>query len=207
MKVLLFNGSPNENGCTDAALRHMSKVLTERNIQTEIFQIGRRVKGGCMGCGGCSDTGRCVIDDCVNEALDIISEADGYVFATPVHFASPSGDMIAFLDRLFYAGSSAMRYKPAAIAVIARRGGCTSAFDAMPKYPTYNQMPVVSGDYWPIAHAHVDPAQLRCDEEGLFTLSTLARNMAWMLRCIEAGKKAGIQPEYVEKNIWTNFIR
>ena len=120
MKVLLFNGSPNENGCTDAALRHMSKVLTERNIQTEIFQIGRRVKGGCMGCGGCSDTGRCVIDDCVNEALDIISEADGYVFATPVHFASPSGDMIAFLDRLFYAGSSAMRYKPAAIAVIAR---------------------------------------------------------------------------------------
>ena len=207
MKVLLFNGSPNENGCTDAALRHMSKVLTERNIQTEIFQIGRRVKGGCMGCGGCSDTGRCVIDDCVNEALDIISEADGYVFATPVHFASPSGDMIAFLDRLFYAGSSAMRYKPAAIAVIARRGGCTSAFDAMLKYPTSNQMPVVSGDYWPIAHAHVDPAQLRCDEEGLFTLSTLARNMAWMLRCIEAGKKAGIQPEYVEKNIWTNFIR
>lgn len=207
MKVILFNGSPNQNGCTNEAMEHMAKVLAERDIETEIFQVGGKVRGGCMGCGGCGGTGRCVIDDCVNQALELLPSADGFVFGAPVHYASPSADMVAFLDRLFYAGSSAMRYKPAAVAAIARRGGCSSTIDVLMKYPTYNQMPVVSGDYWPLAHAHVDPAQLSRDEEGIFTLSTLARNMAWMLKCIEAGKKAGIEPEYVEKEVWTNFVR
>ena len=207
MKVLLFNGSPNENGCTNSAMEHMAGILNQRGIETQIFQVGRKVKGGCMGCGGCSSTGRCVIDDCVNEAAALLKDADGYVFASPVHFASPTGDMLAFLDRLFYVGCEDMRYKPAAVAAIARRGGCTATVDVMLKYPTYNHMPVVSADYWPIAHAHVKPEQLIEDEEGMFTLSTLARNMAWMLKCIEAGKKAGIEPEYVEKDKWTNFVR
>lgn len=207
MKILLFNGSPNSNGCTNAALEHMASVLEERGFDTEIFQVGKKIKGGCMACGGCSKTGRCVQNDCVNEAAELLKEADGFVFGTPAHFASPTGDMVSFLDRLFYVGSEDMKYKPAAIAVVARRGGCTAAFDTMMKYPTYNQMPVVSGDYWPIAHAHVNPSQLKEDEEGLFTLSTVARNLAWMVKCIDAGKNAGIEPEHKEKEIWTNFVR
>ena len=198
MKILLFNGSPNKKGCTNAALEHMASVLEERGLDTEIFQVGKKIKGGCMGC---------VQNDCVNEAAELLREADGFVFGTPVHFASPTGDMVSFLDRLFYVGSEDMKYKPAAIAVVARRGGCTSTFDTMLKYPTYNQMPVVSGDYWPIAHAHVNPSQLKEDEEGLFTLSTVARNLAWMVKCIDAGKKAGIEPESLQKEIWTNFVR
>ena len=207
MNVLMINGSPKPNGNTAIALHEMEQIFVQEGIQVETVHVGKKNIRGCIGCNKCMEAGKCVFDDLVNETAPKFEACDGLVVGTPVYYASANGTLVSFLDRLFYAGSSAMRYKPAAIAVIARRGGCTSAFDAMLKYPTYNQMPVVSGDYWPIAHAHVDPAQLRCDEEGLFTLSTLARNMAWMLRCIEAGKKAGIQPEYVEKNIWTNFIR
>lgn len=207
MKVLLINGSPNENGCTAAAVNRMARILRDRDIAAEVFWIGGRVKGGCMGCGGCAQSGRCVMDDCVNEALEKAKDADGFVFATPVHFASPSGDMVAFMDRFFYAGCADFRFKPAAVLAVARRGGCSSSIDVMMKYPTYNQMPVVSADYWPMAYAHKDPAQLREDEEGMFTIDSLARNMAWMLKCVDAGKKAGIEPEYEEKTVWTNFVR
>ena len=109
MKVLLINGSPNENGCTAAAVDRMARILRDRDIAAEVFWIGGRVKGGCMGCEGCGQSGRCVMDDCVNEALEKAKDADGFVFATPVHFASPSGDMVAFMDRFFYAGRSAKR--------------------------------------------------------------------------------------------------
>ncbi len=207
MKVLLINGSPNKDGCTFTALNHMSKTLNERGVETEIFNIEKTLTGGCLGCGKCGDTGKCIFDDSVNKALELAKDADGFVFGSPVHYASPSGVMMGFMDRFFCAGGAALVYKPAAIAVVARRGGCTAAFDTLAKYPTYNQMPLVSADYWPIIHGHGSPEELLKDEEGLATLETLARNMTWMLKCIEAGKKAGIEPEIVEKTAWTNFIR
>lgn len=204
MKVLLINGSPNEKGCTYTALNYMAKALNERDIETRILHVGGDVLGGCMGCGGCGSTGRCVKDDSVNEALKMAEEADGFVFGSPVHFASPSGDMISFMDRFFYAGN--FHHKPAAIVISARRGGTTASFDTLIKYPAYNQMPIVSADYWPIIHGHNSPDEVLKDAEGLFTLDTLARNMAWMLKCIEAGKREGVEPELKSKDVWTNFI-
>ncbi len=207
MKVLLINGSPDPDGCTAIALGHIVRTLNEREIDTQVYNIGKKVKGGCRGCGGCSKLGRCVIDDCVNEAAELAAEADGLVFASPVHFASPTGDMIAFMDRLFYSGGSRLKFKPAAVAVVARRGGCTASSDVLLKYPMYGQMPVVSADYWPIAHGNGAARDLEKDEEGVHTMEALGRNMAWMLKCIEAGKKAGIEPEDVTKEAWTNYIR
>ncbi len=204
MKVLLINGSPNERGCTFTALERMAAVLNERGIETEIFHIGKKPVGGCIGCRSCRSTGKCVFDDCVNEALELAKSADGFVFGTPVYFASPNGSMVAFMDRLFYAGSFC--HKPAAVVASARRGGCTASLEVLMKYPTYNQMPVVTSDYWPIVHGNTREEVLQ-DEEGMYTMEVMGKNMAWMLKCIEAGKNAGIEPEREEKEIWTNFIR
>lgn len=204
MKVLLINGSPHEDGCTYTGLRHVAEILEAKGIETEIFHIGRTPVGGCVGCRRCGETGRCVFDDCVNRALEKSRGADGFVFGTPVYFASPNGSMVAFMDRFFSAGSFA--HKPAAILASARRGGCTAALDVLAKYPTYNQMPLVSADYWPIIHGN-NPQEVEQDEEGIFTLEVLGRNLAWLLKCVEAGKGAGIEPELVTKTAWTNFIR
>lgn len=204
MKVLLINGSPHELGCTYVALSCIAQDLEERGIETEIFHIGKNPVGGCIACDSCSETRRCVFDDVVNQVLEKAEEADGFVFGTPVYFASPNGSMVAFMDRMFKCGSFC--YKPTAVVASARRGGCSASLEVLLKYPTYNQMPIVSGDYWPIIHGNTPEEALR-DSEGVFTMNTIARNMAWMLRCIEAGVQAGIKPELVKKDIWTNFIK
>ena len=204
MKVLLINGSPNEKGCTYTALERMTEVLEKEGIETEIFHIGKTPVGGCTGCGGCGKTGRCVYQDSVNEALDRAEDADGFVFGTPVYFASPNGSMVAFMDRFFYAGSFC--HKPAAVVASARRGGCSASLEVLMKYPTYNQMPVVSSNYWPLVHGNTREEVLQ-DEEGMYTMEVMASNMAWLMKCIEAGRKAGIEPERKPKEIWTNFIR
>lgn len=204
MKVLLINGSPHEKGCTYTALNHMAKILEERDVKTEIFHIGGEAVRGCIACQECAETGKCVFDDCVNVALKKAKDADGFVFGTPVYFASPTGTMMAFMDRFFNAGN--FRFKPAAIVASARRGGCSATLDVLSKYPACNQMPIVSGDYWPLIHGNT-PEEVAYDEEGLFTMETVGRNMAWLLKCIEAGKLQGIEPEFVDKKVWTNFIR
>ncbi len=204
MKVLLINGSPHETGCTYTALAHLAKTLEERGVCTEIFHIGAKSVGGCMACYKCEGTGRCVLQDCVNEALEKAEGADGFVFGAPVYFASPAGCMVAFMDRFFMAGNFC--FKPAAIVTSARRGGCSASLDVLAKYPTYNQMPLVSGDYWPLVHGNTSE-ETALDEEGLFTMETVGRNMAWLLSCIQAGEQSGIVPERVDKKTWTNFIR
>lgn len=204
MKVLFINGSPHMAGCTYTALKHIAKVLHEREIETEIFHIGNAPIGGCMACGRCQNTGRCVMKDRVNDAIRKAENADGLILGSPVYFASPNGSMTAFLDRMFNAGN--FYHKPAAVVASARRGGCTASLDVLLKYPTYQQMPVISGDYWPMVHGNT-PEEVMEDREGLFTLETIGRNMAWLLKCIEVGKKNNILPETVEKTIWTNFIR
>lgn len=204
MNVLLINGSPHERGCTFTALEHVARTLRERGIETELFHIGSAPVGGCIACGGCGRAGKCVFDDCVNEALIKANEADGLVFGTPVYFGSPNGSMVAFMDRLFKIGSFC--YKPAAVVSSTRRGGSTAALDVLLKYPAYSQMPIVSADYWPLVHGNT-PDEVKQDAEGLFTMETVGRNMAWLLKCIEAGRAAGVEPEIVNKEVWTNFIR
>lgn len=205
MKVLMINGSPHAKGCTYTALSEIAGELQRHNIQSEIITIGNQIIAGCIGCRACSQTGRCFRKDIVNDVLEKMETADGFIFASPVHFASPSGAMIAFMDRLFYAGGS-FHHKPASVIVSARRAGTTAALDVLLKYPMYAEMPVVSAHYWNMVHGNT-PDEVKRDEEGLHTMRTIGKNMAWLLQCIEAGKAAGIQPEVMKQKPWTNFIR
>lgn len=210
MKVILVNGSPHENGCTCTALRTVAKTLNEEGIETEIFQLGKQPLVGCTACGGCAQTGRCVFDDRVNEFLDLAGGADGFVFGSPVHYASAGGAIVSFMDRAFFAGSNAKErpfyLKPAAAVVSARRAGTTAAFDQLNKYFTISQMPVISSRYWNMVHG-TKPEDVEKDLEGLQVMRVLARNMAWFLKCKEAGAKAGVPLPEAEDTIRTNFIR
>lgn len=206
MKVLLINGSPRPKGCTFTALSEVAKTLNECGVDTEIIQIGNQAIRGCIGCGGCAGKGRCVFgDDAVNEILAKMEEADGLVLGSPVYFASPNGNLLSLLDRLFYAGNC-FAHKPAVAVVSARRAGTTVSLDDLNKYFTIKQMPVVSSNYWNMVHGSC-PEDVLKDEEGLQTMRNLARNMAWMLKCIACGKQNGINPPEAEKKVWTNFIR
>ncbi len=206
MKVLLVNGSPHRNGCTYTALQEVEKELNAAGVETEIFWIGTKPISGCLGCGQCLKTGKCFMDDPVNEFLEKAAEADGFVFGSPVHYASISGALSSFMDRAFYGKGKIFRYKPAAGIVSCRRGGSTAAFDQLIKYFTISSMPVVSSKYWNMVHGNT-PDEVRQDEEGMQVMRELSRNMAWMLKCFEAGRAAGIEPPKKEIPIKTNFIR
>lgn len=206
MKVILVNGSPHENGCTRAALDEAAEALNKNGIETEIFWVGNKPVQGCIGCMACKKTGRCFSADNVNEFTEKAKSADGFIFGTPVHYAAASGSITSFMDRAFYSGGKALTGKPAAAIVSCRRGGASAAFDQMNKYFTINCMPIVSSQYWNQVHG-TTPEEVRKDEEGMQTMRTLANNMAWLLKCIEAGKEKGIVFPEREPFIRTNFIR
>ena len=159
-----------------------------------------------MGCGGCSKTGECVFGDAVNRFAELAAQADGFVFGSPVHYAAASGALTSFLDRAFYSAGGKMRGKVGASVVSCRRGGASAAFDQMNKYFTINSMPVVSSQYWNQVHGNT-PEEVEQDLEGLQTMRTLAKNMAWLLKCIELGKRSGITVPEQEAKVKTNFIR
>ena len=207
MKVLLFNGSTRENGCTYLALQEVAKVLERARIQTEILQLGPRPVRDCIGCNRCQELGRCVFgEDVVNQWLEKAREADGFVFGSPVYFAHPAGQILSVMDRMFYADGSAFANKPAAAVVTARRAGTTASLDALQKHFTIAQMPIVSSTYWNMVFGPV-PELVEQDQEGLQTMRNLAEHMAWMLRCIEAGKEKGVLPPQAERQHRTNFNR
>ncbi|MBP3603300.1 MAG: flavodoxin family protein [Lachnospiraceae bacterium] len=206
MKVLLINGSPNAKGCTYTALSEVEKILNENNIETEMIQIGNKAIRGCIGCGGCKSTKRCVFDDdLVNEVIAKMESADGLIIGSPVYFASPNGNLMSMLDRMFYAGDC-FAHKPAAAVVSARRAGTTVSLDDLNKYFSIRQMLTVGSTYWNMVHGS-KPEDVLCDEEGLQTMRNLGRNMAWILKCIEAGAATGIKAPAAEREKWTNFIR
>ncbi|MDO4378882.1 MAG: flavodoxin family protein [Erysipelotrichia bacterium] len=206
MKVLMVNGSPHQYGTTYTALKEMEKIFVEENVENEIFWIGNKAIAGCIGCGYCRKEGHCFQNDVVNDFIDKVKTADGFVFASPVHFAAASGAMTSFMDRAFYSGRKLMRYKPAAIVVTARRAGTSAAFEQLLKYPTINEMPVVSSSYWNnLFGANAEDALQ--DFEGLATMRNLARNMIYILKCFEAGKEKQVSLPASEENIKTNFIR
>ena len=206
MKVLLINGSPHKEGCTFTALNEVAKTLEKNGIETEIFQIGTKPIAGCIACGKCFEQKKCVFDDKVNEILASCDEFDGLVIGSPVYYAGPSGQLRAFLDRLFYAGGWRFAGKPGAAVVSCRRGGATAAFDQLNKYFTISSMPIVSSQYWNQVHgAYAE--QVFQDEEGLQTMRTLGNNMAWLLKCIQLGKENGITLPEREPHLWTHFVR
>lgn len=206
MKVLLINGSPRENGCTYTALREVADILEKNGIETEILQLGKRPVQGCLVCGLCRKTGICAIDDAVNDIIDMIDEIDGIIVGSPVYYAGVSGQITSLLDRLFYAAGSKLRGKPAASVVSCRRGGASAAFEIINKYFMMTNMPIVTSQYWNQVHGNT-PEEVKKDLEGMQTMRTLAENMTWLLRSIEAGKKAGVPAPAYEPVIRTNFIR
>ncbi len=207
MKVLLLNGSPHPHGCTFTALSEVAKTLEESGVETEILQIGAKPVRGCIACGGCAGKGRCVFgDDIVNTLIEKMEQADGFIVGSPVYYASANGAVECILDRAFYAGGKAFVHKPAAAVASARRAGTTATLDELTKYFTISQMPVVSSTYWPMVHGG-KAEDVAKDEEGLQIMRNLGRNMAWLLKCIEAGKQAGVQVPEAERQYRTNFIR
>ena len=207
MNVLLVNGSSRAKGCTYTALRQAADILEAEGITTEIIHLGTAPVRDCTACGGCGRDGHCVFtDDCVNALIDRAKTADGFVFGTPVYYAHPSGRLLSVLDRAFYAGSAAFAHKPGFAVVSARRAGTTASLDAVMKHFTINQMPVVPSTYWPMVHGDT-PEEVLQDAEGLQTMRNAARNMAWLLKCIQAGRERGILPPQAERDSRTNFIR
>ena len=206
MKVLLVNGSPHEKGATYAAMTVIAEALADEGVESEIYWIGNTAVGGCMGCGYCRKEKKCVRNDSVNDVSARLSEFDGFVFGSAVHYAAASGALSSFMDRLFYMNSFAMRMKPAAAVVSCRRGGATAAFDEINKYFTISEMPIVSSNYWNQIHG-TNAEEASQDAEGLQTMRTLGRNMAYMLKCFAAGKEAGVSLPEREKGVRTNFIR
>ena len=204
MKVLVINTSAHKKNTTWRALDEIVRTLEAEGIGAELIQIGADING-CMGCGFCKKNGRCVRDDVVNEIAARLDEFDGFIVGSPTYYASPSGSALAFLDRLFYSAGSKLNKKPAAAVVVARRGGTTAALDVLNKYFMINEMPVISSTYWNMVHGF-NPQDAEQDEEGLQTMRNLARNMAWILKAIDAGKKAGILPPQSEHDHFTHFI-
>ncbi len=211
MKVLFVNGSAHPHGTTMRAFEEMIGVFEAEGVETGVIQLGGKPIADCLQCNRCAETGKCVFDDGVNEFVEKAAQADGFVFGTPVYFAHPSGRIFSFLDRAFYSGCrdevyEAFQFKPAAAVAVARRGGTTAALDGLNKYFGIAQMPVAGSTYWNNVHGlTADDAPK--DEEGMQTMRNLARNMIWMMRCFEAGKKSGVPYPETESTCVTNFIR
>ncbi|AAM03855.1 iron-sulfur flavoprotein [Methanosarcina acetivorans C2A] len=206
----MVNGSPHEKGCTYTALTEVAKTLNEEGIDTEIFWIGKKPLTGCTACKSCTKTGRCAFNDRANDFLDIAKGADGFIFGSPVHYASATGAITSFMDCVFYSdllgGRQSFYLKPAATVISARRAGTTTTFDQLNKYFTLSEMPVISSRYWNMVHG-AKPEDVKKDLEGLQIMRVLARNMAWFLKCKEAGMKAGVPLPVKEERMSTNFIR
>ena len=207
MKVLLVNGSPHPKGCTYTALQEVAGQLEKEGVESVLLQLGTRPVQDCIACGKCAESGLCVFkDDAVNEAIGLLKECDGLVVGSPVYYGGPTGSLCSFLDRLCFRKAAPYAGKPAACVVSCRRGGATAAFERLNQFFGMLNMPIVTSQYWNMVHGNT-PDQVLQDIEGLQTMRTLAKNMAWLIKCIEAGRKAGIaKPDY-EPWTPTNFIR
>lgn len=205
MKVILINGSPNARGCTYTALSEVAQTLEDEGIETEIIYVGHKDIRGCIGCRKCKTLGKCIFNDIVNEVAPKFKECDGIVIGSPVYFASANGTLISFVDRLFYSMTEDKTMKVGAAVVSARRAGNTATFDEINKYFTISQMPVVSSQYWNMVHGN-NAEEVKQDLEGLQTMRTLGRNMAFLIKSIHLGKEKYGLPEK-EESVHTNFIR
>lgn len=207
MKVLLVNGSPRKNGCTHTALAEAAAALKAEGVDTELLWLGADDVQDCVACMSCAKSGSCVIKgDVVEQLVEKARDSDGFIIGTPVYYAHPSGRVLSVLDRAFYSAKRYFEHKPAAAVASARRAGTTASLDVLNKYFTICQMPVVSSTYWNMVHGN-SPEDVAKDLEGLQSMRNLGRNMAWLLKCIELGAKAGVTAPVAELDHRTNFIR
>ena len=205
MKVLMLNGSPRKDSNSQAALDEMAQIFEAEGIQVECLAVGKEVVRGCMACGACGKLGKCVFDDIVNVVAAKFEQADGLVVASPVYYASANGTLVSLLDRLFYSTPFDKSMKVGAAITCARRGGLTATWDELNKYFGISGMPIATGQYWNGVHGRL-PGEATGDEEGMQQMRTLARNMAFLMKSIELGRKEYGLPER-EPGIFTNFIR
>ena len=203
MKVLLINGSPRANGCTAAALKEMISVFEAKGVETELVHAGNKDIRGCIACGSCMKSGKCVFDDLVNEVASKFEKADGLVVGSPVYYASPNGTVLSFLDRLFYSTRFPKHMKVGAAVVSARRGGNTASFDVLNKYFSISGMPIATATYWNQVHGFT-AEDVKKDAEGLQTMRNLARNMVFLMKAIADGREKYGLPE-VEHGSFTSF--
>ena len=209
LKVLLVIGSPHKDGCVRTALSEIATALDKEDVKSDVFWIGNQALAGCIGCGSCIGKRKCFREDVVSQFVQIMDNYDGFIFGTPVHYAGASGGLTSFLDRVFFIDEFNGEHfagKPAAAIATCRRSGATAALDQLNKYMTDCNMPIVPSQYWNVVHGNT-PDEIRRDAEGLQTMRTLARNMAWMLKCFSLGKEHGIAFPVHEKHTMTNFIR
>lgn len=207
MKVLLINGSTHEHGCTDAALKVVADELNAQGVDTQIFWVGTGAVHSCLGCGHCRTAGKCVYDDdIVNQLGQLCKQADGFVFGSPVHYASPAGAFVAVLDRLFYSHGRYLKYKPAASIVSARRAGTTASYDVLNKYIGISSMIQVPSTYWNGVHGSRAEDVLK-DEEGVTIMRAIGSNMAWLLKLLDSAKGTELERPVIIKKAMTNFIR
>ncbi len=205
MKILLVNFSPKEKGSTGLVLADMAEQLKAQGMDAEVFWMGNTVNGGCRGCLGCRNTGKCVFEgDRVNELAEAAKTADGFIFASPVHYAAASGNLTAALDRVFYSAAKNFAFKPGAAVAVARRAGCSATIDQINKYFAINSMPIVPSTYWNMIHSS-KPGEHIKDAEGMQTMTNLVNNMAWMVNCIKAAMEKGIDHPVAIKEVRTDF--
>lgn len=204
MKVLIINGSPRTNGNTQIAINELTKEFEQENIEVKNIEIGTKDIRGCIACGTCYKTGKCVFNDLVNDGIELLKEVDGIIIASPVYYASANGSLISFLDRMFYANHTDLTMKVGASVAVARRGGASSTFDELNKYFTISGMPIASSYYWNSVHGR-DKGEAQEDKEGLYTMRMLAKNMIFLMKAIALGKeKYGLPIK--EQRVVTNFI-
>ncbi len=204
MKALLINGSPRAKGCTYTALSELKHTLEAEGIETELIHVGNQDVRGCIACGQCRKLGKCVFDDAVNEVASKLAEADAFVIGAPVYYSSPAGGAISFMDRLFFSTFNVDKtMKVGAAVVTCRRGGNTASFDVLNKYFSISGMPIASSQYWNMVYGGSAEEVLK-DAEGLQTMRTLGRNMAFMIKSIQLGKQQFGLPEK-EPTTFTNF--
>lgn len=206
MKVLVINGSPEIHGCTDRALKEVETVLAEEGIECHRVNVGNKDIRGCIACRTCRKTNKCIFNDLVNETAPLFAECDGLLVGSPTYYAGCNGQLLAFLDRLFYSTATAFdkTMKAGAAVISSRRAGSTSAFDEINKYFTISSMPIVSSTYWNEVHGYT-AKDVERDKEGLQTMRNLGHNMAFLLKAIAAAKKStGVPPQ--ERNVFTSFL-
>ena len=207
MKVILINGSPNRDGCTNRALTEVANSLREEGVETQIFQIGNQPVRGCNGCGACEKLGKCIHEeDVANTMLALMQEADGIIIGTPVYYSGVNGALCALLDRVFFSGGNTLAGKPAAAVISARRSGTTAAFQRLNQYFSIKKMPIVTSQYWNNVHGYTRE-DVEQDLEGLQTMRILGKNMAWILKLIQSGKALGLSFPEGEEPVYTDFIR
>lgn len=204
MKVLIINGSPRTNGNTQIAINELTKEFEQENIEVKNIEIGTKDIRGCIACGTCYKTGKCVFNDLVNEGIELLKEVDGVIISSPVYYASANGSLISFLDRMFYANHTDLTMKVGASVAVARRGGASSTFDELNKYFTISGMPIASSYYWNSVHGR-DKGEAQEDKEGLYTMRMLAKNMIFLMKAIALGKEKYGLPLKEERAV-TNFI-